>query len=146
MTKFEGGKFQVRCVDCIKLSGNLCLAKKIGVKPKKKRTCTAYNFKGEYENRTPAEAVYIPPVDKKTVQLMKKLMQMGVITVNTDGTPQLDEFEQSKALPMPASTATAGLVGVKPVEDPLNYQVQHQVPKEDGPKEDQLIWTPKDDE
>lgn len=145
MTKFAGGKFQVRCVDCTKLSGNYCLAKNTNVKPKKKRTCTTYNFKGEYENRTPADAIYVPPVDKKTVQLMKKLMKMGVLTVKADGTPQLDEFEPGKTLIMPVSTATAGLVGVKPVDDPLNYQVQQQVPKEDEPQEDQLIWTPKDD-
>lgn len=133
-------------MDCTKLSGHRCMAKQIKVKPKKKRTCTIYNFKGEYENRTPASAVYVPPVDKKAVQLMKKLMQMGVLTVKADGTPKLDGFEPGKTLVMPASTATAGLVGVKPVDDPLNYQVQQQVSQEDEPKEDQLIWTPKDNE
>lgn len=132
MGKFEGNKFQVRCTDCTKLSGNRCIAKDTKVKPKKKRICTIYNFKGKYENSTPIDTIYIPYIEKKTIRLMKKLMKMGVLQTNIGETQQVGGFEKVKTLPMPVSTATTGLVDTKPVEDLLGYQQQDHVPQDNS--------------
>lgn len=139
MSQFEGGN-KVRCVDCTKLSGNQCTAKGTKVKAKKRRTCSQYNFKGEFENRTPADAVYMPHVDPKTKKMIKKLLKMGVIPVAEDGSVDLkDGFARTKALPMPASTATASLVGTKSEEDPIIYQ-----PSDREIADSNIIWTPSD--
>ena len=122
MAQFEGGN-QVRCIDCTKLSGSHCNAKNVKVKTKKKRACTMYNFKGEYENRVPCASIYMPPIDKKTRKMIKKLLEMGVVPVAEDGSVEMkDGFARTKSLPMPLSTATASLVGTKTKEDPIVYQ------------------------
>ncbi len=118
MAQFEGSKLKVRCTDCTKLSGSHCIAKNTKVSPKKKRLCGQYNFKGEYENRTPAEAMYMPHIDKKTQRMIKKLLKMGVVPVAEDGSIDTrDGFARTKILSMPASTATAALLGTKIQED-----------------------------
>jgi len=123
MSQFEGGKFKVRCIDCTKLSGSHCGAKNTKVSPKKKRLCSQYDFKGEYVNPVPCASVYMPPIDKKTRKMIKRLLEMGVVPVADDGSVEVqDGFARTKSLAMPASTATASLVGVKQKEDPIVYQ------------------------
>ena len=140
MTQFEGGN-KVRCTDCTKLSGSRCVAKNVKVKPKKKRTCTGYQFKGEYENRTPAEAVYIPHVDPKTLKLLKRMAKLGILPVSEDGTIETaGGFFREKTLPMPSTTATASLVGMKSKEDPLLY-----LPSSHEIVDTKLIWTPSNE-
>lgn len=142
MSQFEGGKGKVRCVDCTKLSGNRCTAKDTKVSPKKRRNCGVYEFKGEYENRTPAEAVYIPHMDKKQIKMIKRLLEMGIIPVSDEGDVEVqDGFARTKSLPMPATTATASLVGVRSEEDPILYKP---VEGEEGP-DTKIIWTPGDE-
>ncbi len=110
MAQFTGGR-RVRCVDCLYLQGNKCTGRKKTptVSPKKKRDCATYSFKGEYQNSTPLEAVYLPHIDPKTKKLMKKLMKLGVVSV-TDR-----DLEQGgmRKIQMPASTATAQLLGTE---------------------------------
>ena len=124
MAQFTGGR-KVRCTDCTKLSGKSCSVKQVKVSLKKRRLCDLYEFKGEYANRTPVDAMYVPHVDKKTRKLMKKLMDLGVVPVQ-DG------------VPMPSSTATAGVLGVQAQQDNLIW-------KPEDVKES-LIWTPGDDD
>jgi hypothetical protein len=119
MSQFEGGKFKVRCIDCTKLSGSHCEAKNTTISPKKKRLCGQYNFKGEYENSTPAESIYIPHVEKKTLKMLKRLAKLGVLPVSDEGTIEThDGFYKQKTLPIPATTANAELVEIKETEDP----------------------------
>ena len=118
MSQFEGSKLKARCTDCTKLSGNHCTAKNTTVTPKKRRRCTAYEFKGEYENRVPAAALYMPHVDKKTQRLIRKLLRMGVVPVAEAGSVEVqDGFARTKTLTMPTSTATAALIETKVEED-----------------------------
>jgi len=138
MSQFEGGKSRVRCVDCTKLSGTQCSAKGTKVSPKKRRVCPSYEFKGEYTNRVPADAVYMPHMDSKTRKMIKRLLKMGVIPVADDGSVDMrDGFARTKTLPMPATTATASLVGAQTQEDPLIYQ-----PSSSEITDPKLIWTP----
>jgi hypothetical protein len=141
MSQFEGGKLRVRCTDCTKLSGNQCTVKKTKVAPKKKRLCHLYEFKGEYENRTPVEASYVPYMDNKTKRLIKRLLKLGIVPVADDGSVETrGGFARTKTLQMPATTATAQLVGNKEQEDPLIYTAS------DRPLDDpKLIWTPHDE-
>ena len=141
MSQFEGNKLKVRCIDCTKFFGNRCAVKSTKVTPKKKRLCGVYDFKGEYENRTDAEAVYIPHVDRKTRKMIKKLLKMGVIPVAEDGSIKTQEgFARTKEFPMPSSTATTVLTEVKAGEDPIIYRPES--PEISSPK---LIWSPGDD-
>lgn len=133
MSQFEGSKIKVRCADCSKLSGNRCTAKNTTVAVKKKRLCSIYEFKGEYQNRTPAEAIYVPHVDKKTRKMIRKLLDLGVIPVSGDGTPQT--FTKTKELPMPSTTAVPAGVDNKEEEDSPLYK----------PSDARLIWTPGDE-
>ena len=80
MSLFKGSNYLVRCVDCVNFTGSHCSLKKSKVSPKKKRTCDIYAFKGEYHNRTPAEATYVPYVDPGTRKLIKKLARLGVLS------------------------------------------------------------------
>lgn len=137
MGQFKGSNTRVRCVDCVKLDGTHCTAKDASVSPKKHRVCSAYVFKGEYENRTPAKGVYLPPMDKKTQRMIKKLLKMGVVPVADDGSVDMKGgYARTKNLPMPATTATAALLGIKPQDDPVLYQAVDYSP------EDKIIWTP----
>jgi len=141
MSQFEGGKFKVRCIDCTKLSGSHCEAKNTAVSPKKKRLCGQYNFKGEYENSTPAEAVYIPHVDPKTLKTLKRLAKLGILPLSEEGTIETEDgFFRKKTLPMPSTTATASLVGTKGKEDPLLYQ-----PSSHEIVDPNIVWTPSND-
>ena len=118
MSQFEGSKVKVRCTDCSKLSGIHCIAKNTTVSPKKKRVCSTYVFKGEYENRIPAAAIYMPHIDKKTKKMIKRLLDMGVVPVAEDGSVEVqDGFARTKSLTMPVSTATSTLVETKTAED-----------------------------
>ena len=121
MSQFTGGR-RVRCADCLHLQGNKCIGRKNvpKVSPKKKRACNVYEFKGEYCNSTPLESVYIPPVDSKTKQLMKRLKKMGVGVVTEE---QL-RIAAERRFAVPQSTATAPLSG------------------EMLAKKKSLIWTP----
>ncbi len=137
MSQFTGGKLKVRCVDCTKLSTNHCTAKNIKVAPKKKRLCTQYNFKGEFENRTPSEAVYMPHVDQKTRKMIKRLLNTGIIPVSADGSmPIKDRFSHIKTLPMPATTATSPLIQIENPEGTLASETET--------SDSKLIWTPDD--
>ena len=110
MSQFEGNKLKVRCIDCTKFFGNRCITKNTKVTAKKKRLCGIYEFKGEFENRTPAEAIYTPHVDRKTRRMIQKLLKMGVLSVSEEGTVEIqDGFERTKELPIPTTTATAQL-------------------------------------
>ncbi len=126
MSEFTGERNRVRCVDCNYLSGTHCSKKNIKVAPRKRRTCAVYGFKGEYTNRTSPEAMYIPYVDGSTRRLLRKMIKMGIVPVAHS--PENDS--QYKGIPMPRTTATAGVLSVKP---------EH-VPGEVGP-EDQGITT-----
>ena len=137
MSQFTGGT-KVRCVDCTHLSGNMCDKKSISVSPKKRRACGMYEFKGEYENRTPAPSIYMPHVDKATRKMIRRLIELGIVPVREDGslafhpdgsvlTPQTVE--------MPRSTATAGVLGTKAVD-------QEQLTGKESVTEEPLIWTP----
>lgn len=140
MSQFEGGKIKVRCVDCTKLESGRCTAKGTKVTPKKKRTCNVYEFKGEYENRTPAESTYVPYVNKKTRKMIRRLLEMGVIPVAEDGSVEIkDGFARTKTLPMPATTATATMVGTKDSDDSILYT------SADSDPDSKLIWTPGDE-
>ncbi len=134
MSQFTGGR-RVRCVDCLHLQGNQCTGRKDTptVSPKKKRDCGVYSFKGEYKNSTPLEAVYVPYIDPKTRQIMKKLMKLGVVPVSDE------EIRETgmRRLEIPASTATASLPGTEIKEEPLMGG------QDDGEQEEtSLIWTP----
>ncbi len=115
MGEFTGGAVKVRCIDCDHLSGKQCARKKTSVVPKKRRTCTLYDFKGEYINRTPAEAMRVPYMDKSTRRLLRKMVNLGVIPVAESS----DAEGSYKRIPMPRSTATAGVLGVKNIDDKM---------------------------
>lgn len=113
MSRFEGTGIKVRCIDCTKLSekGNECTVKKTKVAHKKRRLCTLYEFKDSFSNRKPLDSIYLPPVDNKTMKMIKKLMKMGVMPVPGDKDPgavskQLESFQ------MPKTTATASVPGL----------------------------------
>ncbi len=137
MSQFSGvTKLKVRCTDCIKLTGTHCIAKNTKVAPKKKRLCSVYKFKGEYENRTPAEATYMPHIDKKTRKMIKRLLDLGVVPVAEDGSIEMqDGFARTKTLPMPATTATTPLIEDKKGTDPVIH-------KPSDPGVANLLWTP----
>jgi len=97
------------------LVGTKCGVKRAKVSVKKRRTCSKYNFTGEYANGTPADAVYLPHVDRKTKKLLKRLAKMGVQPVGDDGTIQLKgDFYRQGEMNIPTSTANAGII------DPVN--------------------------
>ena len=125
MSQFVGSKNKVRCIDCTKLLLGKCAAKNVLVSPKKKRACTIYEFKGEYDNRTPASAIYSPYMDKKTRKAINRLINLGINPVNVYSAGSNPEgYKKTKSLPMPASTATATHLGVVEVEDPMVYNVE----------------------
>ncbi len=121
MPEFTGEAGRVRCVDCTSLSGKHCARKNTSVAPKKRRTCSVYTFKGEYVNRTPPETMYLPYVDKGTRRLIRRMQRLGIIPVAESP----DQEGGYKAVPMPRSTATAGVLNVKP----------EAAPEEAGPEE-----------
>jgi hypothetical protein len=84
MSQFEGGN-KVRCADCSRLAGNRCGAKNTKVSVKKRRKCDTYVFKGQYENRQPSEATYVPYTDKKIRKMIKRLIKLGIMPVREDG-------------------------------------------------------------
>lgn len=138
MSQFTGQGQRVRCVDCTNLQGTTCVVKKDVVSPKKRRSCSSYVFSGEYKNRTAAEGVYVPPVDKKTRKMIRRLIELGVVPVredggvafHSDGTPLI-----KKTVEMPRTTATAGVVQEVSQSNPLTGNEV----SEDGP----IIWTPE---
>lgn len=139
MSQFSGQGIKVRCVDCTKLSGNTCSAKKGVVSPKKRRVCTAYEFKGEYKNREVAEGVYLPPMDKKTRKMVQRLIQAGVVPVREDGsvayrpdgTPMV-----KRSVGVPLTTATPASDTPPVFTQPATYEGI--VEENDEP----IIWTP----
>jgi len=142
MSQFNGGR-RVRCVDCLHLQGKKCIGRKDTptVSPKKKRSCGTYDFKGEYQNSTPLESVYVPHIDPATKKLMKKLMKLGVTPISDADL----EAGGMRKITVPASTATASMLGTEIQEDKLIH-----VGRADGadamepgaPEEPSLIWTP----
>jgi hypothetical protein len=136
MSQFTGEGRRIRCIDCLHLQGKTCVGRKDTptVSPKKKRNCTTYDFKGEYQNSTPPESVYVPHVDPKTRQLMKKLMKLGVVPVSDE------DLRESgmKRIAMPASTATAIIPGTEVQE----FASMGSQSSEDKREEESLIWTP----
>ena len=137
MSQFTGGGNRVRCVDCTHLQSNTCSVKKEVVAPKKRRACSVYKFKGSYENRVVPESTYIPPVDKKTKQMIKRLIKLGVMPVREDGSvafhPDGSPLVRKK-LEMPKTTATVGVLQEVAQETP-------QISSEDNENEP-LIWLP----
>lgn len=140
MSEFKGGS-KVRCVDCTRLEGNRCSVKDTKVAPRKRRVCGSYQFTGEFQNRTSPESVYMPYVDKNTQRMIKRLMKLGITPVASgpEGVP-----EGYKRIPMPQSTATAGIVGVREESDPLLQQPGGTPGAE--PEEEPIIWTPDDEQ
>ena len=137
MSQFQGSNTRVRCIDCARLDGNTCLAKRGTVAPKKRRTCGQYQFKGEYVNRTSAEGIYIPPVDKKTKRMINKLLRLGIVPVSgnsqpvvlgPDGVPM-----ERRTVQVPGTTATAKLL--RYTESPPSADLAGGVP-------DDPSWTP----
>lgn len=141
MSQFQGSTVRVRCADCTKFSEGRCLAKDASVAARKRRTCNAYVFKGEFQNRTPLEAIYFPPVDKKTRKMIQKLISLGIVpvagnqtmAVGPDGVPMVKQ-----TVVVPPTTATADpaflpkMATEKPVEEESNEQ--------------SVIWTPDSQE
>lgn len=138
MAQFTGGR-RVRCVDCLYLQGNKCAGRKKTptVSPKKKRGCATYSFKGEYQNSTPLEAMYVPHIDPKTKKLMKKLMKLGVVPVTNR------DLEQGgmRQIQMPASTATARVLGT----EITSVGVDSIDPGDIVEEKQSFIWTPDSD-
>jgi hypothetical protein len=99
MSEFSGSTSKVRCVDCTRLQGNICSAKKVKVAPKKRRSCGSYSFSGEYENRTSLDSMYIPYVDKKTKKLFRKLSELGIIPVSAEEEANLTPEERTIIVP-----------------------------------------------
>jgi hypothetical protein len=138
MSKFTGESSKVRCVDCLHLSGNMCSRKDISVSPKKRRSCTTYKFKGEYQNRTPVPSIYVPHVDKATRKMIRRLMELGIVPVREDGSLAFHPDGSTlvpQTVEMPRSTATATMLGTKSVE-------QEQLTGSEQKDETPLIWTP----
>ncbi len=79
MSTFNGDGLKVRCIDCTHFSGKKCATKNVKTSAKKRRTCNLYKFKGSFENREPAVALYIPYVSPQTRKLQKKMEKLGVI-------------------------------------------------------------------
>lgn len=137
MSQFTGGN-KVRCVDCAHLSGNMCGKKSISVSPKKRRSCGVYSFKGEYENRNPPPSMYMPHVDKKTRQMIRRLIELGIVPVREDGSMAFHPDGTAltpQTVEMPRSTATASVLETKATE-------QKQLSGNEPSPEEPLIWTP----
>lgn len=131
MGEFTGGNSRVRCIDCAHLSGKMCSRKNAKVAPRKRRICAVYNFKGEYENRETIPGRYMPPLDKKTRRFLKRMYEMGISPVVPD---QDEEHPGYKRLPMPASTATAKVLGMQEADETAMTMDQQWGP--DGPPDD----------
>ncbi len=119
MSQFIGGR-RVRCIDCLYLQGNKCGGRKgtPKVAPKKKRECVTYKFKGEYHNSIPLESIYVPHVDAKTRKLIKKLNKLGTIPITEK---EMGNMGMQK-ITIPASTATAAVLGKEIQADGLVYE------------------------
>lgn len=115
MSEFIGGVRRVRCIDCTHLSGIHCSKKDTKVSSRKRRICGVYDFKGEYVNRVSPEALHVPYVDKSTRRLLRKMTRLGIIPVSA-ATEQEPVY---KPVAMPRSTATAGVLSVKPEHVPV---------------------------
>lgn len=122
MSQFTGSNTKVRCVDCSHFSGSLCSKKNTKVAPRKRRVCAVYGFKGEYENREAIPGRYMPSLDKKTRRFLKRMYQMGISPVVQEEEGVREGEGAYKRLPMPASTATAKILGTTEMEDPAMYQ------------------------
>ena len=138
MPQFEGNKLKVRCVDCTSLSGNHCSVKNTKVAPKKRRVCGVYQFKGEFENRSPEVVPYVPHVDKKTRKMIQKLLNMGTVpVVGKEGERSVEVtggegFAKVKTFPTPSTTALISDVSElksEQLEDPLIYKTLDKEPK-----------------
>ena len=141
MSEFKGSSNKVRCIDCTKFTGKICALKNVSVSPKKKRICNVYDFKGEFENRTVLESMYVPYVDKNTRKLMRKLMKLNVLpngrdlSIEEDNRVVIEPNPGQLVIPF-TNTATAGVVNVGEVQSAPNQA-------EDRPQENQSqIWTP----
>lgn len=149
MSQFKGGN-KVRCVDCTKLSGNICSAKKTSVAVKKRRTCNQYNFKGEFSNSTPLPATYVPYVDKKTKKLMKRLMNMGVLPMDgarpaiQDG--PYGEEEQKVVNPAAFSTTATAQIPVVQELESVGEAVRDEIDPSLVEEDTTLVWSPEDGE
>lgn len=124
MSKFEGSFHKVRCVDCTKLFDNRCMSKKVKVSSKKRRLCNIYLFKGEFDNRKPLPAVYLPPVDKKVEKMFRKLQKMGITTVpnnvkdmSVDDNGQIFQKQKFEVPKNTATDLTQESVKVSPVSE-----------------------------
>lgn len=114
MSSFNGEGTKVRCIDCDRFSENRCVAKKVKTSAKKRRKCSIYKFKGSFENRETADAMYIPYVSPQTLKLQRKMQKLGIVTAPA-------EVEDKLVLPASDFFGTTADGGVKI---------------------DNLIWTP----
>ena len=150
MSQFQGGN-KVRCVDCTKLSGKTCTAKNTSVSVKKRRSCGVYQFSGEYVNSTPLPATYLPHVDRKTKQLMKKLMKMGVMPVTGDRpvpTIKSDIYEQANP-PVNTSAFQSTATAQIPIVKPLESHGEAAIMRTEGDESQEgttVVWSPEDGE
>ena len=117
MSEFTGSGNRVRCVDCVHLVGIRCARKRAKVKPRKRRNCAIYNFRGEHVNRTTPEAMRVPYVDKSTRRLVKRMADLGIVPVAESP----DSGGSFKPLPMPRSTATAGVLNIEQREEASGF-------------------------
>ncbi len=151
MSEFEGGKVKVRCVDCTRLVGTKCGVKRAKVSVKKRRTCNKYNFKGEYENRDPLDATYMPHMDSNTRRMLKKLMKLGVMP-NTGNSPippppSPGEFAEPYVAPESSAfqtTATAQIPVVAPLESV--GEEARELTRGGAPEGESVIWTPEEED
>ncbi len=150
MSQFEGGN-KVRCIDCTKLSGKTCTAKNTSVSVKKRRSCGLYQFRGEYANSTPLPATYVPHVDKKTKQLLKKLIKMGVMPMTGDRpvpTIKSDIYEKANAPVNTAAFRTTATAQI-PIVQPLESVGEVAVMRTEGDESQEgttKVWSPEDGE
>lgn len=146
MSEFKGGN-KVRCVDCTKLSGKTCTAKNTSVSVKKRRLCGQYDFAGEFVNSTPLPATYVPHVDKKTKQLMKRLQKMGVMPMTGNRpTPSVKSDIYEKVNPDSFSTTATAAI---PVVRPLESHGEAAVMRTEGDESQEgttVVWSPEDEE
>jgi hypothetical protein len=138
MSQFNGGP-KVRCIDCTRLSVNRCTVKDVKVSSKKRRVCKQYDFKGEFVNRTPADSIYVPYVDKNTKRLMKRLSKLGILPVTGERpSADADPYVGVGLNTMVQSTATAAI----PVVGDLEAVPEYVAPPDE--LEEVTVWTPED--
>ena len=114
MSEFTPNR-KVRCIDCTKYSGGVCLGRKnkSQTAARKRRVCKIYEFSGEIKNREPLPSEFRPFwwfYSNKEKKLLSHLMAMGIQPVSDDS-------------PMVVPQSTAVLPLVAPESDSFKISV-----------------------